>query len=111
MVISKLIGDKRRWRAYKERKHQLPEGYRTAVDALERYLMFFGPGDGDGSATMFEDLADLFEQSARDGTPVRDIVGDDPVEFAEEFLRTYPEGSWISRERSRLTKAIDRATE
>ncbi|MFI6793991.1 hypothetical protein [Streptosporangium canum] len=32
---------------------------------------------------MFEDLADLFEQAAADGTPIREIVGEDPVEFVE----------------------------
>ena len=71
--------------------------------------MCFGPGRGDSAASMFEDLADLFEQSAADGTPIREIVGEDPVEFAETFLRNYPEGSWIVQERSRLTSAIDRA--
>ena len=55
--------------------------------------MCFGPGDGDTASSMFEDLADLFEQSAANGTPVRAIVGEDPVEFAEAFLRNYPEGS------------------
>jgi DNA-binding ferritin-like protein (Dps family) len=105
---SKVIGDKRRWRQYKARTRQLPENYRTAVDALERYLMYFGPADGGSAAAMFEDLADLFEQAAADGTPVRAIVGEDPVEFAEAFLRNYPEGQWINRERERLTNAIDR---
>ena len=62
------------------------------------------------AASMFEDLADLFEQSAADGTPIRDVVGQDPVEFAEAFLANYPGGSWISRERERLTDAIDRVT-
>ena len=37
------------------------------------------------SLTMFDDLADLLERAAADGTPVREIVGDDPVEFAEAF--------------------------
>ena len=108
-VISRLIGDKRRWRQYKARTAQLPPSYRTTVEALERYLMCFGPGDGASAASMFEDLADLFEQSAAAGTPVRDIVGEDPVEFAETFLANYPEGSWISRERVRLTSAVERA--
>ena len=105
---SKVIGDKRRWRQYKARTRQLPENYRTAVDALERYLMYFGPADGGSAAAMFEDLADLFEQAAADGTPVRAIVGEDPVEFAEAFLRNYPGGQWINREGERLTNAIDR---
>jgi len=106
---SKVIGDKRRWREYKARTRQLPESYRTAIDALQRYLMYFGPADGDKAASMFEDLADLFEQAAADGTPVRAIVGEDPVEFADAFVRNYSGGAWITRERERLTNAIARA--
>ncbi len=105
---TKVIGDKRRWREYKARTAQLPANYHTAIDALERYLEFFGPGQGNSLLSMLEDLADLFEQSAANGTPIREVVGEDPVEFAEAFLRNYPEGQWISRERERLTKAIDR---
>ncbi len=113
MDISKLtakvigdMGDKRQWRQYKARKKQLPESYHDAVDALERYLMILGPG---GSTAIFADLIDLFEQSAADGTPVREIVGEDPVEFIEAFARNYQEDSWKKRERKRLTDAIDRA--
>jgi len=106
---SKVIGDKRRWRQYKARTRQLPDNYRAAVDALERYLMYLGPADGNSAASMFEDLADLFEQSAADGTPIREVVGEDPVEFIEAFLRNYPEGQWRSRERERLISAIERA--
>jgi len=104
----KLIGDKRRWRAYKARTRQLPDSYRAAVEAFERYLMVFGPSDGASVASMFEDLVDLFEQSAAAGTPVRAVVGEDPLEFVETFLRNYPEG-WTSKERQRLVRAIDRA--
>ena len=111
MFITKLIGDKRRFRHYRARIKQLPPVYRTTVDALERYLMHFGPGDGGSMMAMFDDLADLFEQSAASGTPVRAVVGEDPVAFAEDFLRNYPEGHWISREREKLTNAIDRITD
>ena len=104
------VGDKRRWRAYKARTRQLPAGYRTAIEALERYLTYFGAiTRGDVLVSMLEDLADLFEQGAAEGTPIRAIVGDDPVEFAEEFLRNYAEGQWINKERARLTEAIARA--
>ena len=108
-IATKVIGDKRRWRAYKARVRQLPPNYRAAVDALERYLMFFGAADGDSAASMFEDLADLFEQAAADGTPIREIVGQDPVEFVEVFLENYAKGGWVTRERERLTSAIERA--
>jgi len=105
---SKVIGDKRRWREYKARTRQLPANYRTAVEALERYLMYLGAADGDNAASMFEDLADLFEQAAADGTPIRAIVGENPVEFIEAFLQNYSKGGWVTRERERLTNAIDR---
>jgi DNA-binding ferritin-like protein (Dps family) len=111
-VFSKMIGDKRRWRRYKARTRQLPENYRTAIDAVERYLMYAGGrGDGPGSASMLDDLAELFEQAAANGTPVREIVGDDPVEFIETFVQNYPERQWISRQRERLNNAIERAGE
>jgi DNA-binding ferritin-like protein (Dps family) len=107
--ISKVIGDKRRWREYKARVRQLPSNYRAAVDAIERYLMYFGVLDADGAASLFEDVADLFEQAAADGTPIRDIVGEDPVEFVDALVRNYSTGGYVERERARLIGAIERA--
>ncbi len=111
-LIIGSFDDKKRWKAYKARVKTLPEEYRTAVDAIERYLMHSGdtPAEWDRAAKMFDDLAELFEQAAADGTPVREIVGDDPLEFVEEFVRTYSDGGWIAKERERLRKSIDRAT-
>ena len=113
MFIEKIVGDfgdKRRWRQHKVRVKALPEDYRTTVEALERYLMYFGAISSiDILMSMLEDLADLFEQAAADGTPIRAVVGEDPVEFAETFLRNYSDGQWINKERQRLTEAIDRA--
>lgn len=53
---SKVIGDKRRWWEYKARTRRLPKNHRTAVDAIERYLMHVGPApaDADSAASMFE---------------------------------------------------------
>ena len=108
--VTGSLEQKKRYRQYKARTKQLPANYRTAIDALDRYLMYFGSiTRGDTLVSMLEDLADLFEQSAADGTPIREIVGADPVEFAETFLQNYSEGQWINKERERLTKAIDRA--
>ena len=106
-TVTGSLEDKKQWKQYKARVAQLPTSYRTTAEALERYLMHFGPGTWDSMSAMFEDLADLLEQAAADGTPIRSVVGADPVEFAEEFLRNYPAGQWISKERARLTKAID----
>jgi DNA-binding ferritin-like protein (Dps family) len=70
----------------------------------------FVPADGDSAVSMFEDFAGLFEQAAADGTPVREIVGEDPVEFVEAFVQNYPEGGYVpARGRKRLTDAVARA--
>ncbi|MEU8976446.1 DUF1048 domain-containing protein [Streptomyces monashensis] len=108
--LAKVIGPKKRWKAYKARVKELPESHRTAVEAIERYLMHFVPTDADSNASMFEDLADLFEQGAADGTPVREIVGEDPVEFVEAFAQNYSEGGYVpARARKQLTDDIERA--
>jgi DNA-binding ferritin-like protein (Dps family) len=111
-LISKVIGPKRHYRQHKARMARLPESYRTAVAGVERYATYLGGlGDASSILSMLDDLADLFEQAAADGTPIREIVGDDPVEFAEAFVRNYPAGSWIVRERERLVSAVERAEE
>lgn len=107
-LVTGSLEDKRRWRRYKARVRQLPPNYRTAVEAIERYLTYFGAiVKGEILVSMLEDLADLFEQSAANGNPIRAVVGEDPVEFAEAFLQNYSEGQWINKERKRLTNAID----
>lgn len=105
----KWIGQKKRYRAYKARIGALPASYRAAAEALERYYYYCGGGTAEGGLQMMEDLVELFETAAASQTPLRDIVGSDPVEFATEFLANYPDGNWIVRERDRLNRAIQAA--
>ena len=58
---------------------------------------------------MLDDSVDLWERAVADNTPVRAIVGDDPVEFAETFVSAYSGRQWMDKERERLRKAIDAA--
>lgn len=113
-MFEAVVGElelKKRWRQLKARKQQLPANHRKAHDAVERYLMYSaGIADGAILTAMAEDLLELFEQAAADGTPVSAIVGDNPVEFAEEFARNYSEGAWIKKERARLNEAIQTIT-
>jgi DNA-binding ferritin-like protein (Dps family) len=110
LVVGSL-DDKKRWKQYKARVRALPDGYRESAQAVERYLMHLGtvPSDGARLLAMFDDLAVLFEQAAADGTPVRDIVGEDPVDFVTEFMSNYADGTWIDREQARLKKSMDDA--
>ena len=111
--IESLTGSLEQKKQYKQDKARidsLPEPYATAAQAMHRYFMYYaGITDGDTLVTMFGDLADLWERAAADGTPVRDIVGADPVDFAETFAQAYGGTRWIDKERSRLVQAIDDA--
>lgn len=106
------IEDKKRYRAHRSRMRALPDGYREAGAALERYLMYAGGvTQGHVAAQMLDDLADLLEQSAANGTPIRAIVGDNPLEFIDDFVRNYAHASWLAKEQARLVGAIDKAAE
>ena len=102
---------KRRYWRYKARRRALPAHHRTAVEGLDRYVVVTGGiARGDVLVQMLEDLVELFEQSAADGLSVTDVVGEDPVEFAETFLATYDDARWVTHERRRLGETIARAS-
>ena len=73
-------------------------------------MYYGGLTDGDTLVTMLGDFTDLWERAALDGTPVREIVGEDPVEFAETFALAYAGTRWIDKERARLTRRSRRRT-
>ena len=109
-LVTGSLEQKRQYKQDKARIEALPEPYGTVAKALHRYLMYAGGvTDGETGVTMFGDFADLWERAAVDGTPVRAVVGDDPVEFAETFAQAYTGKRWIDKERARLTKAIEDA--
>ena len=106
-ALTGSLGQKKQYREHMARIDALPEPYKRAAKAFHRYLMYYGAiSDGETLVTMFGDFADLWERAAADGTPIRAIVGDDPVEFAEAFAQAYDGAHWIDKERGRLKKAI-----
>ena len=109
-VVTGSLEQKKQYRQYKARVEALPEPYRAAAKAVERYFMTVGGmTDGRSLVQMLTDSADMWERAAADGTPVRDIVGEDPSAFAQEFTAAYSGKQWIDKERERLNKAIDEA--
>jgi len=106
-ALTGSLEQKKQYRQYKARVAALPEPYAAAAKAFERYFMVNGGiTDGDTLVTMLGDFADLWERAAADETPVSDIVGDDPVAFAEAFTEAYIGKRWIDKERNRLNKTI-----
>jgi DNA-binding ferritin-like protein (Dps family) len=104
------LEQKKEYRQYRVRVDALPEPYVTVAKALHRYFMYNqGVPDGDVALKMMGDFTELWERAAADETPVRDIVGGDPVEFADAFVQAYTGKRWIDKERARLTKTIEKA--
>jgi DNA-binding ferritin-like protein (Dps family) len=109
-TLTGSLEDKKQYKQYKARIEALPEPYGAAAKALQRYFMYYaGFTDGKTLMTMMGDLVELWERAAADDTPVRVIVGDDPVEFAETFAQAYSGTHWIDKERARLVKGIEAA--
>jgi DNA-binding ferritin-like protein (Dps family) len=109
-LVTGSLEEKKQYKQYRVRINALPEPYVTAAKALHRYFMYdAGTPDGDVALKMMADFTELWERAAADGTPVRDIVGEDPVEFADAFVLAYTGKRWIDKERDRLTKTIERA--
>ena len=109
-LVTGSLEQKKQYRQATARLEALPAPYREAAKALNRYFNYYGGmTDGDDIVQMYLDLADLWERAAVDGTPVRDIVGADPVEFAETLAASYGGKHWIDKERARLIAAVDSA--
>jgi len=109
-MLTGSLEQKKQYRQAKARLEALPEPYRSTGTAVNRYLMYSGDlTEGDTIVRMYVDLVDLWERASLDGTPVSEIVGDDPVDFAETFAEAYLGKRWIDKERQRLIDAIDEA--
>lgn len=109
-LVTGSLEQKKQYRQIKNRLDALPEPYNGVAKALNRYLMYNGGiVDGDTILTMMTDFVELWERAAADGAAVREIVGDDPVEFADAFAAAYVGTRWIDKERARLTEAVDAA--
>lgn len=109
--VTGSLEQKRQYKQYKARIDALPEPYGTAAKALQRYFMYNGGvTDGETLLKMMDDFVDLWERAVVDETPVRAIVGEDPVDFADTFTQAYGGKQWIDKERERLNSSIDRAT-
>ncbi|WP_348788234.1 DUF1048 domain-containing protein [Leifsonia sp. NPDC080035] len=109
-MVTGSLEQKKQYRQLRGRLEALPEPYLEVAKAVQRYLMYRGGiTDGETLIVMMGDFVELWERAAADGTPVRDIVGDDPVEFADAFIEAYLGKRWIDKEKARLTAAVEAA--
>ncbi len=109
-AITGSLEQKKQYKQSMGRIDALPAPYRATAKALHHYILTSGGiVDGESMIRMFDDFADLWEQAAADRTPVREIVGENPSEFADTFVQAYAGKHWVDKERARLAAAIDAA--
>jgi DNA-binding ferritin-like protein (Dps family) len=105
-VLDKVFGknwreEKREYRELQARVKALPADYEKTYKAIQSYCYNTGLINNDWQR--FTDLLDLFEVSAADGFPVKNIVGGDVAEFCDVFFDK--EGGnvgWLDKQRQAL---------
>ena len=74
-ILSKLIGEKKEWRAMEARAQALPPDYRAVYGEFKRYLWKLAAGDGTGTVAALDSVITLFEQGVSRQQGVRDVAG------------------------------------
>jgi DNA-binding ferritin-like protein (Dps family) len=109
-IFEKIIGsldDKREWRALEARAKVLPNEYRSAYKAMQKYMWTSGaPSDWKDSSRIFCGILDLFEEGAAEGKKVTDRTGEDVAAFCDDLVRD--EKSWRDKYRTKLNDTIGR---
>ena len=82
--LTKIIGDKKEWRAIEKRAKALPHDYRIAYEEIKHYLW---TRSGITTIDAFRVLIDLFEESAANGRQVLEITGNDVAAFCDELVK------------------------
>lgn len=95
--IKKLIlgdlDDKRKYKQMMKRVNDLPKDYNFTFKQIQKYIYTVGGVKCDvkmfNNFNIFEDLLNLFEESAADERNIRDVIGNDVSKFCDEFMSVY----------------------
>ena len=86
-VLTKIIGDKKQWKAMEARANALPRDYRIVYGEMKSYMWRFTAGDGMDIVAVLQDVLVLFETSAAQDKSAMDVIGQDVAAFCDERLR------------------------
>jgi len=65
--LTKILGDKKEWKAMEARANALPRDYRVVYGEMKSYLWRFTAGDGMDIVAVLKEVLGLFETSAAPG--------------------------------------------
>ena len=109
--FEKIIGsfdDKREWKELEARAKALPNDYRNAYKAIQKYMWNAGggPTDWKDSNRIFVGILDLFEEGAAEGRKETDLTGEDVAAFCDDLVKD--EKTWTDKYRKKLNDTIGR---
>ena len=86
-LLTKILGDKKEWKAMEARADALPRDYQIVYGEMKSYMWRFTADDGMDIVAILKNVLGLFETSAAQGDRVRDVTGKDVAAFCDERLR------------------------
>lgn len=105
-ILSKLIGEKKEWKAMEARAQALPPDYRAVYEEIKRYLWKLAAGDGAGTVAALDSVITLFEQGVSRQQGVRDVTGTDVAAFCDAGLREHNAASYVDEWRESLNADV-----
>ncbi|HBF74219.1 MAG TPA: hypothetical protein DDW71_03070 [Lactobacillus sp.] len=106
-LLNNIIGDKKRYKQFKQEVEALPKAYAETFNALQSYIWNFAKNGA--MMDVLEEMLHMFQESAAEKVPVNQLIGDDPVDFAENIMAQYPDELWLIKYRTRLREQVKKA--
>lgn len=107
--IKNMVKDKKEYKRQMERAEELPKDYLFVFKKIHGYIWSFAGGDGSDMLKTQGELLELFEESAKDGKNVLDIIGKDVVAFCDELI--HDTKLWTDNYRKKLNSDIAKRLE
>jgi len=102
--LTKILGDKKEWKAMEARANALPRDYRIVYGEMKSYMWRFTAGDGMDVVALLDEGLGLFETSAAQDKSVLDVTGEDVAAFCDERLRGTT--SYLDKWRASLNRDV-----
>ncbi len=103
-LLTKILGDKKEWKAMEARANALPRDYRMVYGEMKSYLWRFTTGDGMDTVALLKEVLGLFETGVAEGKSVLEVTGKDVAAFCDERLRGTR--SYLNRWRASLNRDV-----
>ena len=105
-IVGSLDG-KKEWRAMEARAKALPDEYRNAYKAIQKYMWTAGggPTDWKDSSRIFYGILELFEEGVAEDKKVIELTGKDVAAFCDELVKD--EQTWKNKYRKKLNDIVN----